>query len=465
VKWTLCAVISIVLGRSLLAQSAAPIPLGTAVARITCADPSQSYALYLPSSYSAARKWPILFVFDPAARGERAVEVIKAAAEKFGYIIAASNNSRNGPFGGSTAAANAMWNDTQQRFSVDERRRYVGGMSGGARVATGIALSCNGCVGVIANAAGFPVDAVPDRNPKFVYFAAVGNTDFNYPEFVELRRTLKETNAHYRIREFEGGHGWAPGNVWMEALDWIDLQAMSTGILPRDPARIKAALDADFERAHSQELRKDWLGALHEYESIVRDFDGLAEVAPAKARLIGLAKDKALKAAEKQELFEIASQSRMTAAPSAMLQAMASADLTPSDRMELRGDFIDLKNKAAKSSNDSSTALVVKRALGSLIVQAFESGQRSLEQKDYNRALIYFDLIAAGSEEPGWAHYHRARVFAMAGEKKNMLAELKVCLEGDIHDSDALNPPEFDPYRNAPEFQKLANQWKEKAHP
>ena len=61
--------------------------------------------------------------------------------------------------GGSAEAAVAVWQDTQQRFAVDVHRRYVAGMSGAARVATSIALSCGDCVaGVIANAAGFPPD-------------------------------------------------------------------------------------------------------------------------------------------------------------------------------------------------------------------------------------------------------------------------------------------------------------------
>jgi poly(3-hydroxybutyrate) depolymerase len=84
------------------------------------------------------------------------VQAVQAAAERLGYIVAASNNSRNGPVPGSAAAANAVWQDTHERFPVDERRRYLGGMSDGARVATAIALSYGGCAaGVIATAAGF----------------------------------------------------------------------------------------------------------------------------------------------------------------------------------------------------------------------------------------------------------------------------------------------------------------------
>src|SRR5262249_14941859 len=110
------------------------LPVGTVIPSITCdANSKQTYALYLPSNISPKRTWPIIYVFDPGARGPFAVETIRAAAEKYGYIVAASNNSHNGPLGGFSEAAEAMWRDTQMKLPVDEHRRYTAGMSGGAR--------------------------------------------------------------------------------------------------------------------------------------------------------------------------------------------------------------------------------------------------------------------------------------------------------------------------------------------
>ena len=70
---------------------------GVPLERVVCADdPSQTYALYLPSAYSPERQWSVIFAFHPAARGPLMVEKFRAAAEQYGYIVAASNNSRNG---------------------------------------------------------------------------------------------------------------------------------------------------------------------------------------------------------------------------------------------------------------------------------------------------------------------------------------------------------------------------------
>src|SRR5215472_8959614 len=145
---------------------------GTVISHLnTLDDPAQSYAVYLPSHYSPDRLWPIIYAFDPFARGKTAVDVYKDAAEKYGYIVVGSNNSRNGPGAPQLAAGQALWLDTHRRFAIDKNRVYTTGLSGGARVATSFALYCSNCavVGVIAHGAGYPVNQNPKpANERFV---------------------------------------------------------------------------------------------------------------------------------------------------------------------------------------------------------------------------------------------------------------------------------------------------------
>ncbi len=394
-----------------------------------------------------------------------AVETIKPAAEKFGYIVAASNNSRNGPMGGSSAAMKAMWQDTQQRFPIAEQRRYLAGMSGGARVATSIALSCKGCVaGVIANAAGFPFGAEPTRDMTFAYYAAVGNADFNYGEFVDLRRKLDTASARYRIRIFDGQHGWAPPEAWIEALNWMDMQAMSAGTMPRDQARIQQTVASALATAREFQSQSNPLAALREYQSLLRDFRGLADVSDlsfAETSLAQLAKNKAVKTGEKEEASAIDQQAQMTANLSSQMQAIGTNDHYQVDVADLKANIADLKRRAADSRNSTELkALVLRRAVGELVVEAYESGQRNLEEKNYRAALIYFDLAGAGSANPAWAHYQRARAYAMLADRRNTLAELKLSLAGGFHEISALEAAEFQSFQGQPEFQALAAEWK-----
>jgi len=438
-------------------------PAGKVIPQVVCsADSKQGYALYLPSTFTATRTWPIVYLFDPLARGEVAVEAARAAAEKFGYILAASNNSRNGPTADSMAAANAIWKDTQERFPIEGRRRYLAGMSGGARLVTAIALSCDACAaGVIANAAGFPIGKTPSPNMKFAYFGAVGNADFNYSEFVELRKTLEEAGAQYRIRVFDGQHGWAPPDVWLEALNWMDIRAMVAGVIPRDSARIQRTVDEELAKARDLQAKNSLLAAARQYQSLIRDFKDLTDVSSAENSLAELAKSKELKAQQKQEASALEQQAQISDPLSSQMQAIGSGESDNVDVGALINEFADLKKRAddTQKSSDLKT-LAVRRALGGLVIAAYESGQHSMEQKDYRAALAYFDLAAAGAANPAFAHYQRARAYAMLGNKKGTLTELRVALAAGFHEASALDGEEFQALRGSAEFQELAAKWK-----
>jgi len=438
------------------------LPVGTLIPSITCdANPKQSYALYLPSNISPNRNWPIIYVFDPGARGQLAVETIRAAAEKYGYIVAASNNSHNGPLGGFAEAADAMWRDTQTKLPVDEHRRYTAGMSGGARVATRIALGCKDCIaGVIANAATFPGQAAPTAAMNFAYFAAVGNADFNFPEFVALRKKLEDVHARYKIHVFEGDHGWAPTEVWDEALDWMDLQAMITGALPRDVQQIQKSFDERMSRAKQLANEGDLLESAREYQSIVRDFAPLSDVTLAREQLVTVTKDKAYKNAEKEEADDVSRQEQLTADISSRIAGIPDG-LDAVAFTELRNQMAELKKRAdASAKKNDRDSLVYRRARQQVVAEAFEDGQAAFDLKKYDQALQDFEIAAAGGRHPEYSQFQRARVYAIKSDRKNMIATWKLAIGLGFADASALDNDEFKAYRELPDFQALVAQLK-----
>lgn len=71
---------------------------GKILARVSSErHPEMSYAAYVPSNYSPTRTWPLVVNSDPGARGVIPLELQKDAAEKYGYVLVAPNDSRNGP--------------------------------------------------------------------------------------------------------------------------------------------------------------------------------------------------------------------------------------------------------------------------------------------------------------------------------------------------------------------------------
>jgi len=275
--------------------SAQTLPRGTVVDPIQCADdPAQTYALFLPSTYSPERKWSLLLAFHPAACGRLMVEKFQAAAERYGYIVAASNNARNGPHAISAAAAQAMSTDVSRRFSIDLQRVYLAGMSGGARVAMGIALANASIAGVVASSAGYP-DSQPRDKVSFAVFGTAGTEDFNY---VEMRLLDRKLSSPHFLAVFDGGHTLPPGDIAVDALEWMELQAMQTGRRHRDEELVDRTLAKRRVRiAASTDLTE----TVYLLRALVSDFNGMADVSAEASRLDRMSRQLDVKKAVKRE--------------------------------------------------------------------------------------------------------------------------------------------------------------------
>ena len=269
---------------------------GVIVDDVKCeGDPTQSYALYVPSAYSHDKLWSLLIAFHPGARGRLMVEKYQAAAEQYGYIVAGSNTSRNGPWSISAAAVQAMSADLGRRFAIDAQRIYLTGMSGGARVAMQVALGkSNNIAGVIASSAGYP-DSQPRSSVPFAVFGTTGSEDFNYIEMRLLDRKL--TSPHY-LAVFNGGHTLPPDAVAIEAIEWMELQAMKSGRRTRDAALVERLFE---KRQRAIAETTDAAELVHRLDALVADFKSLRDVTAETNRATDLAKQPDVKKALARE--------------------------------------------------------------------------------------------------------------------------------------------------------------------
>jgi len=276
------------------ASRAAGLPTGQIVDSVECAlDHSQHYALYLPSNYTPSRQWSVILAFDSGARGRVPVERYREAAEKYGYIVAGSLNSHNGPWEPAMDAAKAMTADVKARFTIDPKRMYTAGMSGGARVAMKIAIETKQIAGVFASSAGFPDQFMP-RVP-FAVLGSAGTDDFNHLEMYQLDRRM--TSAH-RVLYFEGGHTWLPADLATQAVEWMELQAMKSGLRPRDTALLDAWFAARAERINALKDNAETLRTLIHF---IADFETLEDVRKFADRAARLLKQQDVKDALSEE--------------------------------------------------------------------------------------------------------------------------------------------------------------------
>lgn len=292
--WSNVGMLPVLVAAAMLAQ-AGDLPHGRVIDRVPCADdPSQSYALYVPSGYTPDREWPVIFGFDPQGRGVNPVERYQAAAEKYGYIVAGSNNSRNGDWQVSMAAVSAVTRDVSARFNISAKREYVAGMSGGARVAMGVALSSPQVAGVFASSAGYP-DGRARHELPFPVFETAGTEDFNRLEMREMDRDLQ---SPHRLVTFEGGHMWLPPAVAMQGVEWMEIQAMKSGRKPKDQAEIDAIFAA---RVAGLDISGADAASLAAANAIAEDFEGLEDVSKFAARASQLRSSPPVRAELKHE--------------------------------------------------------------------------------------------------------------------------------------------------------------------
>ncbi len=439
------------------------IPKGQVVERIAAInDSSQTYALYLPSNYTPDRKWPVLYAFDPSARGRVPVERFKNAAEKYGWIVLGSNNSRNGPWSLAVNAWKAMVTDTHQRFAIDDERLYATGFSGGARAAVRVGIGCKCLAGVIANGAGFPSDLVPSAQMRFVFFGTAGVDDFNYAELKNLQEPLSKAGIINRVETFAGRHEWPPVSVATAAVEWMELHAIKAGKRPSDDGFINAMWQQLTNEAKTLEESKKYNDAYQLYIDLAESFKGLREVAEIKTKLSQLGESGELKAAIREEQGQIRKQRELesqigslfagrdrTASVSQSEEEFDSAKLLPKMLNDLR--------KQSKAPEDSTQRRIARRVLESLFVGLIEPAIGLLQtEKNYSESIKLLKLaIEVNPDRPG-VYFYLAWAYAAESNKKKSLEFLNTAVEKGFSDARMISSNKaFDSIRNDPEYQQI----------
>jgi hypothetical protein len=195
-------------------------------------DKTKSYALYIPATGSS-NNLPIVYFFDPHADGVLPLQKYKSLADTFHFILVGSNDSKNG---NDWNDAENIWNiinvDIQKRLLPNTNRIYTAGFSGGAKVATFLALQHPQIKGVIADGAVLP--DIGTGGFQFSFTGIAGNGDMNESDLISINKMLDKTAAKHRLILFNGKHEWAPETVMNTAFAEWQFDAMCDHSIPTD---------------------------------------------------------------------------------------------------------------------------------------------------------------------------------------------------------------------------------------
>jgi tetratricopeptide (TPR) repeat protein len=411
---------------------------GVIIERVLCRDdPSQSYALYLPEAYSKDSKWPVLFAQDPGGVGSRPLAYFREAAGTYQYILVGLNNSRNGPWEPILKAIHTVWHDTRHRFSIDEKRIYTTGFSGGARAASAFPLEIQKDIaGTIACGAGIPTWMKPEQVRASYFYGIIGLWDFNYRELADLDETLRAHGVDHRIEVIDGGHRWPPEAVCTRAVAWLEIDGMKKGFRPKDPVLIDTVYEKILKRAGELEAAGHLLSAAETCESAAALFDGLRDVTAMREKGAALARSRPYQQMRDEERARHKNELKHVADFQRIFEQIESPEGAGLDRKKLfAGLHIEPLEKTAGDQDHPRDSAMALRLLYDLSVHAEEKGLAYLEKKDAARAVRFYEIAVRTRDPNPYLYYNLACAYAVRDSREEALFYFSRAVDGGFRDT------------------------------
>ena len=409
------------------AQNVDPIlSKGIIIDSVSCIGySSKTYSLYLPENYTESVQWPVLLIFDPGARGHIGIENFIPAGKKYGYIMACSNNVRNGNFSNMLSDADIMYNDVVRRFKIDNRRIFTAGFSGGSRLATGFAINNKEISGVIGCGAGLPNSNYysTTQMSHLLYFGIIGVKDMNYLEMNDLSRRLTETGINSYFLVFNGGHQWPSDKNIEFAVGWFELQMMNKGIIDKRNDFSDDFLLQMIARAHESETASDLLNSKKYYEYAIRDYSGAPVIPDLTASVGKIEKNesyrKSLKESKKIYREELLNREKYEKA----FTDIAVYQELPDSIVNWWKNEVHILNSKIKGKRNSDS-LMAYRLLNMITIASIEYGSNQVTAGNYKTADGLFKIWTICEPEKKNSWYNLARVYAFEGHNDKAVIAL-----------------------------------------
>ena len=411
------------------------------------ADPSQSYALYLPKGWNNEQAFPILYFFEPMARGKLPVEKYQEIADANQLILVGSHNSRNGSWEVCFEAADALFADTWTRLYIDTNQVFASGFSGGARVATAIGLETGKLNGVIGVGAGFPTNPkwFPSREMTFPFAGIVGSLDMNWLEMHDTETLLDKLERPNRLILHDGPHQWPEPEFMAQALDFLHIQVRgeSPELISTQWANTRKQLRT--QQARKFEENNEPYLAWYQWKNLHADFHGLngdENPLPTQEKF-----KKAIQ--EAQQTLETEREAQAELSRHFLFNLDNYNDSTEFSWWELKGKALTRQ----RNSKNPPEAALAERLTRVVAARALES---PVPLTDYPKTISLYKAWALVEPEKVWPHYRLAIAFAGIEEDNLAIASLKNAIKNGLTKKIRLSEPkEFGRLKGKKKFVKL----------
>ena len=420
--------------------------IGKVYPKIICvSDTSQSYSLFLPSNYDKNKPCPVLILFDSHGNGLLPVNLFSGEASKNGFIVAGSNNSKNGlQIEQTTAIYRNLLADLTARFNIEKKAIYLGGFSGGSRVAAAAAITEGGVAGVVGCGAGFPnLNQKPQT--AFSYLAVVGNQDFNLTEMLQLDENLDKAGYQHHLLPFNGIHQWPPKELIPDIFTWLRFDAMRQKSIPADRMEINRFIEQNDKLASDFANQNKFPEQQEIYLKMSHYLSGITDVAPLQSEIKRLENEKTVVAyhQQQQKLME----------KEQGLQQYYLPEIEQQDVKWWAKESAKL-HALTKNTQDLEMAAVYKRILGSLSLSCYMYSNGALKNGDLAAASKYIEIYSLVDPTNAEHRYMAAKVAALNGNSDAVFVELRKAISLGFDDFGRLNA-DFKSLQNDERFKGL----------
>ncbi|WP_224484761.1 alpha/beta hydrolase [Robertkochia aurantiaca] len=240
---------------------------------IAIAGTENTLCLYLPVAYDATKSWPVIYIFDPAGEGIKAVEAFKEGADRYGYVLVSSNGIKNDYYQVNFNKIRLLFDQVEGMVNTRKELKVTAGFSGGARLAVAAAVLEPAIKGVLAFGSSFSIsDTYTPKENRFVYVSAVGDQDFNYRPMQVAEQYLNKLKFETYNLVFPGAHHWPPKEAVDRSMRSLHMKLMNKGFFKPEETDIEGFYDMEYRYSEEQlsntqhyHAYANWLDVMEDY--------------------------------------------------------------------------------------------------------------------------------------------------------------------------------------------------------
>ncbi len=420
---------------------------GEIIEKLICKDAKNySYALYLPQQWDSTKSFPSIFLFDAHARGIKICMLFKDLADKYSYILAASNESKNGiAFENSDDMYSNILNDLSTHVKIDRNRIYCSGFSGGGKIACMLAQKHNEIKGIIALSGAVTLQNF-ENNSKLFMISIAGNKDFNYSDLLMEHNAYTKKGIRNQFIVFNGKHEYPSQNALEEAFIYIQSKAIEDKLISYTKKSIDSLATSYNSIIQSRKEASAFdLGSI--YQRMINALSNIRPLPNENQKLTNIINTTAYKMASSN--LEKAIQEE------AQTKEELANNITTKDKTWWIGQLNRL-NSMSNNKNNQQLALKADRLKAFISMLCYMQVQSSINHQNIQKAAEFLTIYEKADPENADVFYFKAIINKQLKPTENIIPLLQQSVKLGFSDADQLmNEALFDDIKQSKEFSSV----------